>query len=207
MLAPTVDLSQIANIGEPEQGVAASGQGGSFMKRIIVGALVTAAFATPVCAQDEAEVHEVAEDAAAATQAAEPSNTLNLICRGAGSATRENSGGLFSSNGGNGIFGSFGKRDVGFEDQVNLEIAGEEGRLRMPRSMLPAIRGGEDGWFGLRNIQVKDEEITATVTVSIINKPKVRLDRYTGAISISGKSGDYTGQCEKFDPAKIEKAF
>lgn len=52
-----------------------------------------------------------------------------------------------------------------------------------------------------------EHEITATITVSILNKPKLRLDRYTGAISISGKSGDYTGVCEKFDPATVERQF
>lgn len=135
-----------------------------------------------------------------------PAASLNLVCRGAGSATRENSGGLFGGDG-DGVWGSFGKRDVGFEDQVNLWIDGEAGSLRMPRSMLPTIRGGKDGWFELRNLQTSEHEITGTVTVSIINKPKVRLDRYTGAISISGKSGDYTGRCERFDPAKVEKAF
>lgn len=131
---------------------------------------------------------------------------LNLVCRGAGSATRDNGGSLFNSSG-DGVFGSFGKRDVGFEDQVNLWIDGGRGSLRMPRSMLPRIRGGKDGWFALRNVETSDHEITGTITVSIINKPKFRLDRYTGAISISGKSGDYTGMCEKFDPAKAEKVF
>jgi hypothetical protein len=73
--------------------------------------------------------------------------------------------------------------------------------------MLPRIRGGKDGWFSLRNVEHDEHEITATVTVSILNKPKLRLDRYTGAISISGKSGDYTGDCEKFDPTTFERAF
>ena len=142
-------------------------------------------------------------------QAAEPGPNLaadmNLVCAGAGSATRDNDGSLFS--GGDTIFGTFGKRDVGFEDQVNLWIENGEGSLRMPRSMLPNIRGGKDGWFGLRNVETSEHEITATITVSVINKPKLRLDRYTGAISISGKSGDYTGQCKKFDPAQVERAF
>ena len=135
-----------------------------------------------------------------------PEAEMNLVCAGAGSATRDNNGGLFGSSGG-GVFGSFGKRDVDFEDQVNLWLEADQGSLRMPRSMLPTVRGGNDGWFGLRNVEYSEHEITATVTVSIINKPKLRLDRYTGAISISGKSGDYTGKCEKFDPAAVERAF
>ncbi len=160
------------------------------MKRIAV--LAALATAPPALAQDGPGPNLEAE--------------MNLVCAGTGSATRDNNGSLFGSGGG-GVFGSFGKRDVEFEDQVNLWLEGEEGSLRMPRSMLPAIRGGEDGWFGLRNVEYSDHEITATITVSFINKPKLRLDRYTGAISISGKSGDYTGQCKKFDPAEVERAF
>lgn len=134
-----------------------------------------------------------------------PQAEFNLVCAGAGSATRENSGGLFGEGGG--VFGSFGKRDVEFQDQVNVWFNGEVGSLRMPRSMLPNIRGGKDGWFHLRNVQYDEHEITGTITVSIVNKPKLRLDRYTGAISISGKAGDYTGICEKFDPAKVQRQF
>ena len=77
----------------------------------------------------------------------------------------------------------------------------------MPRLMLPPIHGGSDGWFKLKNIKASDGEITASVAVSLINSPKLRLDRYTGAISFSGKSGDFTGRCQKFDPAKTQRAF
>jgi hypothetical protein len=134
-----------------------------------------------------------------------PAAELNLVCRGAGSATRQNNASLFGDGGS--VFGSIGKRDVDFEDQVNLWLEGDVGSLRMPRSMLPTIRGGKDGWFELRNVESDEHEITATVAVSILNKPKLRLDRYTGAVSISGKSGDYTGMCEMFDPAAVERRF
>ena len=77
----------------------------------------------------------------------------------------------------------------------------------MPRSMLPSIHGGSDGRFKLKNIKISDGEITASVAVSLINSPKLRLDQYTGAISLSGKSGDFAGRCRKFDPAKTQRAF
>jgi hypothetical protein len=185
------------------------------MKTLGIAAFaVAAALATPSGAQD-APVTELPVDVEEVSAAVppppldgpgpNPAAELNLACVGAGSATRENSGGLFG--GGEGIFGSFGKRDVGFEDQVSLWFEGETGSLRMPRSMLPNIRGGKDGWFELRNVEYSDQEITATIAVSILNKPKLRLDRYTGTVSISGKSGDYTGRCEKFDPAMETRAF
>jgi|GEM_PF-959315 len=149
---------------------------------------------------------------------------LNLVCYGAGGANRpdirQNYGsgsGSFTAIGpggmtsgtfsGSGSGTSFGTRVQGFEDQVTLHITSEEGRLRMPRVMLPAIRGGEDGWFELRNIEVEDGEIRAKVAVNILNRPNLRLDRYTGAISISGKAGNYTGQCERFEPEHTQRQF
>lgn len=102
---------------------------------------------------------------------------------------------------------SFGTRSVGFGDQVNLWVDGSEGRIRMPRSMLPPIHGGDDGWFKLKSISVTDREITGSAAVNALNNPKVRIDRYTGMISISGKAGDFTGKCQKYDPATEKRAF
>jgi len=73
--------------------------------------------------------------------------------------------------------------------------------------MLPTIRGGDDGWLKLKNVEYGEGEITASVAVNAFNNPKLRLDRHTGTISISGKAGDFTGQCQKFDPQAIERAF
>jgi hypothetical protein len=147
----------------------------------------------------------VACPAAARDQASE----LNLICVGGGSANKATSGTVTGWNT-SGEFASGtirSSRSVGFEDKVGIRIAGEEGRLRMPRTMLPPIRGGEDGWFKLKNIEYSDGEITASVSVNPLNNPKLRLDRDTGAVSLSGKAGDFVGQCQKFDPATTARQF
>ena len=132
-----------------------------------------------------------------------------LTCVGGGSANKATGATVnaWNSDGGYGGATISGTRSVGFEDQVSLRIDGTEGQLRMPRSMLPPIHGGSDGWFKLKNIKISEGEITASVAVSLINSPKMRLDRYTGAISLSGKSGDFSGRCQKFDPAKTQRAF
>ncbi|MXO63429.1 hypothetical protein [Qipengyuania oceanensis] len=170
---------------------------------------------------DESQQREAEQQPANDAPRAEQGNRLDLICFGAGAANKAvvgtawgtSTGTAFGSNGG-WAMGSgsssttiVGTRSQGFEDQVSLYLIGATGRLRMPRTMLPSIRGGEDGWFELRNVAIKDNEITGTVAVSIINKPKFRLDRYTGTISISGKAGDYTGQCQRYDPAQMERQF
>lgn len=70
--------------------------------------------------------------------------------------------------------------------------------------MLPNIRGGKDGWLDPREVEYSAHEITATIAGSILNKAKLQFDRYTGAGSIYGRSGDCTGTSNKFNPAKVE---
>ena len=134
---------------------------------------------------------------------------LELACMGGGSANQvaQATANAWDNNGNYGGANIVGTRSVGFVDQVNLWIEGDEGRIRMPRSMLPAIRGGEDGWFKLKSVVVNDREITASVAVNPLNNPKVRVDRITGMISLSGKAGDFAGRCRKYDPSTVERAF
>ena len=139
----------------------------------------------------------------------EEGGRLDLMCFGAGAANKATSATAYGWNsyGYNSTATVFGERSQGFEDQVSLFLDSEGGRIRMPRTMLPAIRGGKDGWFKLKDIEIKQNEVTASVAVNVFNNPKLRVDRYTGAISISGKAGDYAGQCRKFDRAKAKRAF
>jgi hypothetical protein len=102
---------------------------------------------------------------------------------------------------------TYGTRTQAFEDQASLYVQGDEGRIRMPRTMLPPIHGGNDGWFKLKDIKIQSNEITASIAVNPLNNPKLRLDRYSGAISISGKAGDFTGSCRRFVPEEQEKQF
>jgi hypothetical protein len=134
---------------------------------------------------------------------------FDLVCLGAGSAN-QSSGATVNAWGSDGSYGSaniIGNRSVPFDDQVNLWIEGEEGRLRMPRAMLPAIRGGEDGWFKIKSIEISENEITGSIAVNLLNNPKLRIDRVTGAVSISGKSGNYSGRCQLYDPETVQRAF
>jgi hypothetical protein len=97
-------------------------------------------------------------------------------------------------------------RQQGFEDQVDVRLFSGDDRIRMPRTMLPAFHGGNDGWFKLKNVKVDARTIRASAAVNFMNNPKVYVDRMTGTISISGRAGDYSGQCEVIDanaPAKF----
>jgi hypothetical protein len=134
---------------------------------------------------------------------------LHLLCVGGGYANKvDQSTAQAWNNYGDGVNATVQSQSrVGFDDQVQLWIEGDEGQILMPRTMLPPIRGGEGGWFKLGSIKFSENEIVGTVKVNPLNNPKVRLDRLTGAINISGKAGDFMGQCQKFDPGTVQRRF
>ena len=128
---------------------------------------------------------------------ADPAN-VSLVCRGGGSANKARSAnGWALDNRGNSASGTVTTvRGEGFEDQTDVVIENGTGRIRLPRMMLPRLRGGKDGWFELDDLETSATAYSGTAKVNLINHPKVRIDRRTGVISIDGKAGHYVGQCE-----------
>lgn len=145
----------------------------------------------------------------AIAMAASLEGRLDLVCLGRGSANKQTQSHAYVTDSyGNSAWGNVtGNRSVPFADQVNLWIVGDEGRLRMPRTMLPPLRGGEDGWFKIKSIEVTEHEIRGSVAVNFINNPKMTIDRRTGVISLSGKAGDYIGECERYTPNQMPNRF
>lgn len=135
-------------------------------------------------------------------QVAAAQQPLHLTCFGGGTANKP----TMATAWGNGDSVSVrGVRQQGFDDQVDVRLFSGDDRIRMPRTMLPAIRGGDDGWFKLKGVKADDRSIRASAAVNLINNPKVHIDRVTGTISISGKAGDFTGQCQVIDIAAAPK--
>jgi hypothetical protein len=134
---------------------------------------------------------------------------LNLTCGGAGTANKISTatghsdvqmsgivGTSIVSGSGSGTTTVSIPRQQGFQDQVDIRLFSGDDRIRMPRTMLPPLHGGSDGWFKLKNVQVDARTIRASAAVNFMNNPKVYIDRVTGTISISGRSGDYSGECQ-----------
>lgn len=133
---------------------------------------------------------------------------LNLTCMGAGTANKVTVTNVYGSGNAYGTVGTtpysysgsgnataYGSRQQEFADQVDVRLFAGDDRIRMPRTMLPPIRGGNGGWFKLKDVVVDARSIRAKASVNFINSPKVFIDRVTGTISISGKAGDYSGRC------------
>jgi hypothetical protein len=118
---------------------------------------------------------------------------LNLTCFGGGTAKK---GAVATVNTGSDLATITHQRQQGFADQVDIRLFNGDDRIRLPRTTLPLIRGGNDGWFKLKNVVADARTIRAKAAVNFINNPTVHIDRVTGTISISGKNGDYAGTCE-----------
>lgn len=89
-------------------------------------------------------------------------------------------------------------------DRLLIEVDDKGPRIRVPPTLLPPLRGGgKDGWWELTDVNVTDEEIAAKFALNPINQPRVRVDRRTGDIQISGFGSGFRGTCERFevDPA------
>lgn len=86
-----------------------------------------------------------------------------------------------------------------FSGSGEVEIADGRARIRLPRPMMPLLRGDNDGWFSIEDLFVNHREITGSVRINALNKPKVRIDRMSGLISIQGGLSDFSGQCDPVD--------
>ena len=137
--------------------------------------------------------------------------TIFLMCMGGGTAIKPDSAEVSGSHSGTYDYGQgqysgtshgtiTGTRTQGYTDQVDIELTGATGRIRLPRVVLPILRGGENGWFELRDLEMSDRSIEGKAAINFIHRPKVHIDRMSGTISISGKSGTYAGKCQRIDP-------
>ena len=98
-----------------------------------------------------------------------------------------------------------GKRQQGFSEQVDIRLFSGDDRIRLPRTMLPPLHGGQAGWFKLHDVVADAHTIRASAGINFMSNPKIYIDRVTGTISISGRAGDFTGQCQAFDASAAPK--
>lgn len=137
------------------------------------------------------------------------SQQLHLVCVGAGTGTSHSTstGSVRDSSGDTSTVTIDQPGTISFSDQLDIDIDGVEGRIRLPRPMIPPINSGKDGWFKLRDVQTSDREIVGKAKVNLLNSPKVRLDRMTGRVQISGWGMTFSGDCTTYDPAATQRRF
>lgn len=86
-----------------------------------------------------------------------------------------------------------------FSGVTNIEISSGTVRMKLPHELVPPINKAQDGWFTLENTFIGDKEITGVLHLNAFNKPKVRIDRITGQLSLASGFQDFNGSCSKID--------
>ncbi len=94
-----------------------------------------------------------------------------------------------------------------FNGSGYVEIAGNNARIKLPSPMVPLLSGGNGGWFIVNDLWVNDDEITGTVRINALNKPKLRIDRHSGQITLAGGFADFSGQCDLVRPDAPQRKF
>lgn len=87
-----------------------------------------------------------------------------------------------------------------FSGNGTVEIASGAGRMRIPEPMIPLLMSGDNnGWFPIEELFIGDREITGIVHINLLSQPKLRIDRMTGKLSLSGGMGDFSADCSAAD--------
>jgi hypothetical protein len=90
-----------------------------------------------------------------------------------------------------------------FSGSGTVEISFGTGRMRIPEPMIPVLMSGDsNGWYPIESLFINDREITGVVHINFLSQPKLRIDRMTGKLTMSGGAGDFSADCSAQDVSK-----
>jgi hypothetical protein len=95
-------------------------------------------------------------------------------------------------------------------DVVRVQVTDGRGRIRYPltRNLGAVGRTPKYGWFLLSALSVEPDQITGRFKLGWLQTPRVRVDRTTGAMEVSGSDGvRFSGMCEPYPAAAPERLF
>lgn len=131
-------------------------------------------------------------------------NDLSLSCQGQGSviATQTTTVNQFQP-------GNAGHNQTGvattqvrrpYTGTGQVEIKTGVARMRVPDAMVPALMsGGTEGWYPIEELNLGEREITGVVHINLFSQPKIRIDRMTGKLNLSGGAGEFSADCSAVD--------
>jgi hypothetical protein len=90
------------------------------------------------------------------------------------------------------------------EEQADIEIDGDDSRLRPPRHLFTWLYH-PSGWLSIKDVVVTPDAIDGRIQFSWAVHPRIHIDRRVGSVTFDGSTGSYAGRCEVVNPA--EHAF
>ncbi|GMN03615.1 hypothetical protein [Erythrobacter sp. MTPC3] len=133
---------------------------------------------------------------------------LNLTCVGGGIANVQTGGSANAyDNYGNTVTVTSRRANVvEYQSTTDFRIVEGAAEMRLPRALLPALRGGDDGWFKVKKYSVDDTTISGKASVNFVNNPEFSINRITGVLTVNSKNGSFAGECKAFD-ANAQRKF
>jgi len=133
-----------------------------------------------------------------AVACAEP---IDLICHGTALQT-ESTQTFASIEGDNGsATGSATTyRKARSSETMRVKLDGQgAGKLKLPASLIPPISIGKEGWWDFVKLDVDEDAIRGQISLNVLNRPRVIIDRHTGDIDLRGLGMRFQGSCERAD--------
>jgi hypothetical protein len=83
---------------------------------------------------------------------------------------------------------------------IAVSITGDQGRVHIPKSLIPPINGGGsgDGWWEINDLIVGHNQIRGRFALNGLNKPTLSIDRRSGVMTIEGMM-TFNGRCDPDD--------
>lgn len=144
----------------------------------------------------------LAADAPAVAPPAAPA-PIFLVC--AGTTSKDQSVGDIAAL----LSGSSTSQRVDLGDIVRFQINGDNtGKASVPKRIQSGYKENyKEGWFPLSSVATGPNEFSGSIRMHSMYKPKFRIDRVTGLVTIRGNLGDFSGKCEPYDPAGSTRRF
>ncbi|GEM_PF-1569890 len=140
--------------------------------------------------------------ASSAARPGEPAQAVSLLCPGEGTVPAVTSEEVTDYNRDSRTSESHYETrstDKRFHGTVEIELTPADGeyagRIKPPRDLVPPLHAGDNrGWWSLGNVRASGDVLTADFHLNGLNRPRLRLDRRTGDLSLDGLSR-FSGTC------------
>ena len=135
---------------------------------------------------------------------------LDLICEGTAlhTETTETFAQATSSSGVSASGDATTFRRARTTEVMRIHLDGNgRGKLKLPASLIPPISIGKDGWWDFVKLDVSEDAIRGKISLNVLNRPRVLIDRHTGDIDMRGLGMRFQGACEKAPDVATERKF
>ncbi|MEI9905094.1 MAG: hypothetical protein WDN06_14860 [Asticcacaulis sp.] len=105
--------------------------------------------------------------------------------------------------------GASGSVAADYADRVKIHLDDATGTLTLPDIMVPGPvlpYGRKKSIWPVDHLQKSDDAIEGDVAFDLIHRVRLRIDRVTGNLSISGYDS-FTGICAPYNPEDVKKLF